>query len=105
MSSWYKVTVPYDDTLPNSKGKHLQDEFGALFIASAAPKTVALFGDRSDDFKQYFYYFSPAAARMAAVLINKYGGTTCSAPSAERLVLLVGHAGLPQDLLKDLENS
>jgi hypothetical protein len=100
MSSWYKVTVKYEETTPRGSGRSLQEIFEELFIGTGAPRDVALFGDRSDDFNYYFYYFSPGAHRIAAELIERYRGVTCQMPSGERLALLAGHASAREDLLK-----
>jgi hypothetical protein len=100
MSSWYKVTVKYEDTIPQRAGKSLQDAFLAILVSNGTPKDAALFGDRSDDFERYFYYFSPAAYRIASQLIDSHEGVPCPKPSGKRLAFLVGDEVEREGLLK-----
>jgi hypothetical protein len=99
MSSWYKVTVKYEDTTPQSAGRSLQDAFLAILVSNGTPRDAALFGDRSDDFEQYFYYFSPGAYRIASKLIDSHRGVPCAKPSGKRLAFLVGDETGREDLL------
>lgn len=100
MSSWYKVTVPFREATAAGKGRSLEESFQAVFMASGVPEDAALFGDRSDDFEHYFYYFSPVAATLAKILVELYEGVACSPPTGERLALLVGNGDPIKKLLQ-----
>ncbi len=64
-----------------------------LLIANAGlPRDAALFCRRSEDFKEMFYYFSPAAMQIARPLIERHGATPCSAPLRGTVDLAVGDA-------------
>ena len=106
---WYKVTIKLEDAGVGGKAYHLQDAFFKIFMASGSPKDAAMFTNHDegfdDYFDDYFYYFSPAATRIAANLIQQYGGVPCQAPRREQTTLLVGHAGARYALLPAAESS
>jgi hypothetical protein len=102
---WYKVTLKYSDSVIGGKAWNLQDTFGKIFLLRGSPKDAALFTNHDEDFEDCFYYFSPAATRIAADLIQQYGGVPCEAPQREKAILLVGHAGARYALLPAPENS
>ena len=74
----------------------LQEEFQNLFIVSYGPKDAAVFTTYSDHRAPYVYFFSPGAASIAKLLIDRYRGVECPAPKASELSLLVGNASLDQ---------
>jgi hypothetical protein len=81
MDSWYKITFPYAECGVGGKGQRLQDAFTAILIAHGGkPWTAALFSQRSEDFEQMFYYFSPGAMQIARVLIESYKPVPCNQP-------------------------
>lgn len=77
----------------------MQTAFEALFMASGASTDAAMFTDHGDDVKTYFYYFSPAAVRIARSLVEQYGGVACLRPAKDRTSLLVGNADALDALL------
>jgi hypothetical protein len=92
MGTWYKVTFRFKDCGVGGKGQQLQDAFASLLIATGGmPRDGALFFQRSDDFEQMFYYFSPTATQIAgaSAIIETHGGVPCPPPS-ERVNLAVG---------------
>lgn len=83
---WYKVTLTTDDVIAHEHMR-LQDAFTKIFVASGGPKDAGMFcGMGVDD---NGYYFSPGAANIALVLIARYKGEECPAPSRKGLCLLV----------------
>jgi hypothetical protein len=90
--SWYKVTLPMKECGITGKGKELQDAFGTLVIANAAPIDAAMFSQQSKDFESVFYYFSPGAIRIAGTLIESYNPVACEAPLQGTVSLAVGDA-------------
>ena len=99
MKSWYKVTLPFTEAGVNGKVKSLQEAFRFLFTANVASKNAAMFGNRNEDLKNYFCYFSPDAVQIARIVIQTYGGVKCSAPMRGSVHLLVGHADAGDTLL------
>ena len=90
METWYKVTFPFKECGVAGKGQQLQDAFASLLIAHGGmPRDGALFSQRSGDFEQMFYYFSPAAAQIARDLIQIHRGVLCPLPP-ETVTLAVG---------------
>jgi hypothetical protein len=101
MDDWYKVTLPAEESGIRGKAKSLQDAFEALFMANFTPKNAAMFTHHAEDFENYFYYFSPDAARIARNLIESHGGVKCPAPRlAPDVILLVGRSGSRETLLQ-----
>jgi hypothetical protein len=81
METWHKITIPFKDCGVAGKGQHLQDDFAALLIANGGkPWTAALFSQRSNDFENVFYYFSPDAMQIARGLIENYKTVPCDRP-------------------------
>ena len=74
----------------------LQEEFQTLFMMNLGPKDAAMFTTYTDHRAPYVYFFSPGAARLAKLLIDRYRGVECPAPKASELSLLVGNASLDQ---------
>jgi hypothetical protein len=86
--SWFKVTRA--DWV-------IQDQFESIWTASGGPVEAALFGKRDVRAKATDFYFTPAAARIASDLVEKYGAVPCQPPDLPRqsgsltgLSLLVG---------------
>jgi len=88
--SWKVVTLTGDDV---AKLRHytLQDEFEAVFTATGAPRTAAMFSNH-EGHRKYFYFFSPAAADIFSVGLAKWAAADGNIPSREDASLLVGHA-------------
>ena len=53
----------------------MQDAFDALFRMNGSPQNAALFVSRDDRFENYFFYFSPGAAKIARWLIEGYSAS------------------------------
>jgi hypothetical protein len=97
--SWYKVTLPLKDCGINGRGRELQDAFMAIFMTYAGPLDAAMFSERSEDFEEVFFYFSPGAARIATTLIESYKAVPCPAPLRENVALAAGDADALETLL------
>ena len=81
METWYKITFPFKDCGVGGKGQRLQDAFTVILIAHGGkPWTAALFSQRSEDFEEMFYYFSPDAMQIAKGLIESYKAVPCEQP-------------------------
>lgn len=81
MKTWYKITLLFEDCGIAGKGQQLQDAFARIFITHGGkPWTAALFSQRSDDFENVFYYFSPDAMQIARSLIEDWKAVPCEQP-------------------------
>jgi hypothetical protein len=101
MGTWYKVTFPSEECVPNGKAMFMQNEFEHLFIANNAAKDVAIFSNHDDLFENHFYYFTPAAFELAQILIKAFNGVPCPQPQfADDMRLVVGHSGARERLLR-----
>jgi hypothetical protein len=100
-TQWFKVTLPAAEC--GTGGKALQNDFETLFTINGAPKDAALFG--SKDVEHCFFYFSPAAVKIAGGLIQHFGGLPSPPPFEDERtpLLLVGQADALELLLKDAE--
>jgi hypothetical protein len=101
METWRKITFAFKDCGVGGKGQRLQDAFAAILIASGGKTwTAALFSQRSDDFENVFYYFSPDAMQIARDLIESYKATPCNRPPRptieNHVILSVGDARAPE---------
>jgi hypothetical protein len=68
METWYKITLRYKDCGIDGEGQRLQDAFTTILIAnSGRPWTAALFSQRSEDFENLFYYFTPDAIQSRSL--------------------------------------
>jgi hypothetical protein len=94
---WKVVTMSAEDT-KNLKHVHLQNAFGALFIATwandpAVAKRCAMFKQQKTRGGVFRFYFSPAAAEVAAPLLAAYSAEDVERPSKSELSLWVGVPG------------
>jgi hypothetical protein len=107
METWYKVTLPSKECGINGKATFMQREFEHFFLTSCdATKDVALFTNHDENFANHFFYFSPAAVRIAELLIKGFNGVPCAQPLlADDMILLVGHSGARKALLRAAGNS
>lgn len=96
--SWFRIQLTNDQVVAGEHMK-IQDEFSAAWTAALAPKRAAMFG-ADHPAEDYFLYFSPEAASLAAALIQSRGGTSCQPPPQAGTSLLVGHRGVERDLLR-----
>ena len=101
MHGWWKVTLPAEETGIGGKSALLQKLFEELFTANRAPEEAALFTDHDDSLRNYFYYFTPAAADIARTVVRTFDGVECPAPRLhDKMALLVGHSGARESLLR-----
>ena len=87
---WMQVNVP----LPASgsdKYAEIFDAFEGAFMASLAPKGVAMF-ERNPKPDECVFYFSPAAVTQFPSWLDSVGATDSEAPSRAGTTLLIGHA-------------
>src|SRR5258708_5813860 len=98
--SWYKVTLPSEESGLAGKAETLQNAFADLWSANKGPKDAAMFSQNSENLKDIFCYFSPGAMRIARTLIESYGAVPCPAPRQGTGVnLSAGDAGALEMLL------
>ena len=84
--TWWKVLI--HNKTPREKHESLQSAFAAILESSGGEGyDVGLFGAIEGD--QHAYYFSPAAAKLAANLISRYSGVPCAAPKESAVTSLV----------------
>ena len=88
--TWWKVLI--HNNTERSKHEAFQAAFASIFRNSGEAYDVGLFGAIEGD--QHAYYFSPAAAQLAANLISRYSGLPCPAPK-ESAVFSVAAWGKP----------
>ena len=88
--SWLQIDVPAPEGGPD-KYEEIRSAFEAQFMATMAPKDVAMF-ERSPEPGEYVFYFSPAAETQFALWISSLGAKECSAPPRAGTTLLIGHA-------------
>ena len=102
-AQWYKVSIPAAER--STQGKTLQNDFETLFAINRAPNGAALFTSRGEE--EHVFYFSPGAVAIARGLIQHFSGGPCPAPVMEgnNPVLLVGHRGARDILLKSAKNT
>jgi len=106
MESWYKVTLPSEECGINGKATFMQREFEHFFLTSRATKDAALFTNHDENFENHFFYFSPAAVGIAELLIKGFNGVPCAQPLlSDDMILLVGHSGAREALLRVAGNS
>ena|ERR1700722_4706908 len=102
---WYKVTLPYEQSVPNGEAIVLQKSFELMFMSNASPKDAAMFTNQDEDFVNCQYYFSPGTVAFFSATIERYGGAPCPPPKRAEVKLIVGHAGAREALLPETGNS
>jgi hypothetical protein len=114
---WMKISLSQDQ-LASGELEHIHDHFVWMFLSAGGPADVAMFGQSRSDYlltadgagrllrkpslfdeasaynrakagEYQTLYFSPAAAKLAGVLMVRYGGMPCNRPP-KRCALLVG---------------
>ena len=87
---WMQLNVPLPASGPD-KYAEIFDAFEAAFMATLAPKGVAMF---SRDLKsgECVFYFSPAAVVQFSSWLASTGASECEAPPRAGTTLLIGHA-------------
>jgi hypothetical protein len=98
---WYRVTLRAADCGMRGKARTMQDAFEALFEIHGAPRNAALFTMHDDRFENYYFYFSPGAAKIGRSLVDGYSAEPCPPPLRDEYtpVLLVGHSDARETLL------
>lgn len=71
MESWFKITRP--DWI-------VQNEFRAAWLQAHGPVGAALFCERLIRERTNVFYLTPEAAKIAPILIARFGGVPCDAP-------------------------
>lgn len=77
MNTWYKIAFSAAD-VASGRAIELQEKFSDLFLMAGGPSDAGMFGSASVLANDYF--FSPAAAALAPLLMASYGATSCAAP-------------------------
>jgi hypothetical protein len=82
----------------------VQDQFEAIWMQYGGPRDAALFAVPDFSTKSRSFYFNPAAAQLAADLIDAYGAVPCEPLDVSHLdpfrgpVLLVGDQSIVDGL-------
>jgi hypothetical protein len=105
MENWWKVTMSLKDWTPGGKGQKLIDDFAAIFIANAGPVNAVMFSQKSEDFADAFFYFSPAAIHIAKTLIEIHKPVPCQAPLRGTVNLAAGDVRAVEILLPTPDHS
>ena len=83
METWYRKRLGDE-----AAALRIQKMFSPLFAASGRPPAMAVFSRHDRAAKETTAYFSPRAARLAAL----FEASPCDKPSGEGIGLLVGAA-------------
>jgi hypothetical protein len=90
--SWKKVTLDSSAVMAGVASK-LQDDFATIFMAAQAPPAVVMYGIPRHDKGKFHYFFSPAAAQLASVLLDAHSALDCPEPDIRTLAVLVKNSG------------
>ena len=87
MQTWHCKKLG-DGAASAAPSMRIQRLFAPMFLASGQPADMAVFSHHDRKADEVTAYFSPAAARLAAL----FNAQPCEKPSGERIGLLVGGA-------------
>ncbi len=88
--TWMQVNVPLPES-GSDKYAEIFDAFDAAFMATLAPKGVAMF-ERNLKPGECIFYFSPAAVVQFPSWLASVSASECEAPPRAGTTLLIGHA-------------
>jgi hypothetical protein len=87
MQTWYRKTLG-NGVAALAPSRRIQQMFSPMFAASGQPSSMAVFSRHDRKANEVTAYFSPRAARLAAL----FGAVPCDKPAADGIGLLVGDA-------------
>jgi len=87
--SWFKIDLGIED-LVDDKESLIRSQYEGIWLANGAPKEAPLFASKAPK-DPCLIFFSPGAAKIGKILIEKYGGTQCEKPYKQEVGLLIGH--------------
>ena len=87
MDLWYSKALG-DTVSAFAPSRRIQDLFLPMFSAAGQPLDMAVFSRHDPRANEVTAYFSPGAAKLAAL----FGAKACEKPSSEGIGLLVGDA-------------
>lgn len=86
---WYRITFSRQE-YESGESAVLQGAFQEAYVASNAPKGMALFGTWSDDETCYFVYATPNSVSHLRPLLDAYSAEPHDPPDPSGLSLIVG---------------
>ena len=87
METWYCRTLG-DGVAAFAPSLRIQEMFSPMFTASGQPSSMAVFSRHDRKANEVTAYFSPRAARLAAL----FNAIPCDKPASDGIGLLVGDA-------------
>jgi hypothetical protein len=93
MDGWHEVVI--DTRTQMAKWTALQDAFTKLYMASGGVPLAGMYARSKPGNATTTLYFSPAAFRLASLLIMASGATPCERPPHEGTAALLHNATGP----------
>ena len=87
--SWYKISLDKVDLI-DDKISIIRNLYEAIWLANGAPKEAPLFATKAPK-DPCSIFFSPGAAKIGKILIEKYNAIQCKKPPKQEVGLLIGH--------------
>ena len=87
--SWYKISLDKVDLI-DDKISIIRNLYEAIWLANGAPKEAPLFATKAPK-DPCSIFFSPGAAKIGKILIEKYDAIQCKKPPKQEVGLLIGH--------------
>jgi hypothetical protein len=89
-AQWYRIRLSRDE-YEGGEASVIQSAFQRIFVASNAPKGMAMLGAWENGDEAYSVYFTPDSLPHARALVEAYSAEPHQPPS-RRLALLFGDA-------------
>ena len=87
--SWYKISLDKVDLI-DDKISIIRNLYEAIWLANGAPREAPLFATKAPK-DPCSIFFSPGAAKIGKILIEKYDAIQCKKPPKQEVGLLIGH--------------
>jgi hypothetical protein len=87
--SWYKISLDKVDLI-DDKISIIRNLYEAIWLTNGAPKEAPLFATKAPK-DPCSIFFSPGAAKIGKILIEKYDAIQCKKPPKQEVGLLIGH--------------
>jgi hypothetical protein len=89
-SDWYRIRLSRDEYEGGEVGV-IQGAFQQIYIASNAPKGMAMLGSKDDDSEGYCVYFTPPSLPHVRALLKAYSAVPHAPPARRDLALIFGN--------------
>jgi len=87
--SWFKIDLNTKD-LVDDKISFIRNQYEDIWFANGAPKESPLFASKAPK-DPCSIFFSPGAAKIGKIFIEKYDAIQCKKPPKQEVGLLIGH--------------